>query len=282
MPERRALLVEDDATFRTLVRDALVQRGWRVDEAASALEADARLAARRYEVVVLDFGLPDRDGVACLERWRALGLETPVLGLTGAESDAVIEAMVLAGAHEVLDKRRFSLPKLLEAIDATGGPSGFPERDLPPLPRRAPAGPAPFPRRRHDGQRALIVDDTAVTRASVRRALEADGWRVEEAGDAAAALARDVGSFDLLVVDYLLPDVDGAALIEELREAGAHGAVLATTAHGSEEAALALVAAGADALLPKTGWDGERLRAAAEEACAARGPRWDDATRRIT
>lgn len=268
-PERRALLVDDDGAFRAVVHSALARRGWRVDEAGTAAEAEELLAQRLYEVVVLDFSLPDRDGVACLERWRAVGIETPVLALTGADSDTILEALVLAGAHDVITKNGLDATKLLDAIEATGGPPGYPEEDLPPLPMRAPAPAAPFPRRRHDGQRALVVDDTMVARAFTRRTLAMDGWIVTEAASAAEALATDLASFDLLVVDYLLPDLDGAALVAEARDAGARGAVLALTAHGSDEVALDLVAAGAGALLTKEGLDADRLRAAVEEALAA-------------
>ncbi|GEM_PF-6703883 len=268
LPERRALLVDDDGTFRAVVNSALTRRGWRVDEAATAADADELLAQRRYEVIVLDFSLPDRDGVACLERWRESRVGTPVLALTGAGTDAVYEALVLAGAHDVIAKEGLDATKLLAAIEATGGPPGYPEEELPPVPARAPAEPGPFERRRHDGQRALVVDDTDVARAFVRRTLQADGWTVVEAPSAEAALETDLASFDLLIVDYLLPDLDGAAFLDEATALGARGAVLALTAHGSDAVALELVAAGADALLSKEGLDAERLRASVEEAMA--------------
>jgi CheY-like chemotaxis protein len=269
LPERRVLIVDDDGTFRAVVHSALVRRGWRVDEAETAADAEALLAERRYEVIVLDFSLPDRDGVECLERWRATGLTTPVLCLTGAESDTILEALVLAGAHDVVGKQGLDTTKLLDAIEATGGPAGYPEEDLPPVPVRAPSAPGPFERKRHDGKRALVVDDALVARAFARRTLQSDGWSVTEAASATAALELDVASFDLLVVDYLLPDFDGATLIQEAREAGAQGAVLAITAHGSDKVALELVAAGASALLSKEGLDADRLRAAVEEALGA-------------
>lgn len=267
-PERRALVVDDDGTFRALVHAALARRGWRIDEAATAQDAEELLGQRTYEVVILDFALPDRDGVECLERWRLAGLETPVLVLTGADADTTLEALVLAGAHDVIAKQGLDTAKLLAAIEATGGPSGYPEGELPPVPVRAPAAPAPYAPKRHDGKRALVIDDTAVARMTVRRILQQDGWIVDEAESAATAMARDLRRYDLLVVDYLLPDLDGVTLILDARKLGAKARILATTAHGSDQVAVDLVAAGADALLPKAGLDAARVRAAVEEAMA--------------
>jgi CheY-like chemotaxis protein len=238
-----------------------------VDEAASAAEADALLARERYEVVLLDFVLPDRDGVDCLRAWRASGLATPILCLTGAESDTILEALVLAGAHDVLSKEGITEAKLAEAIEATGGPPGYPEEDLPRDPAAPPAAaPEPRPAIHGAGRLALVVDDTATIRLLVRRILERDGWRVEERASATDALDRAPPDVSLLVLDYLLPDIDGVALLEELRRQGVAAPAIALTGHGSEQVAVDFIATGANAFLAKRDLDGPRLRAAVAEA----------------
>jgi len=60
----RLLLVDDDAGFRELLRTTFEAVEVDVDEAASAGEAEARIAAVRPDVIVLDVGMPGMDGLA--------------------------------------------------------------------------------------------------------------------------------------------------------------------------------------------------------------------------
>src|SRR5216684_6277824 len=64
----------------------------------------------------------------------------------------------------------------------------------------------------------LVVEDNPITRKMMRFALESEGFRVSEAGEGRAALilARDHPP-DLVLQDYVLPDMDGLQLIEGLR-----------------------------------------------------------------
>lgn len=66
--------------------------------------------------------------------------------------------------------------------------------------------------------RIMVVDDEADFRVQVRRALERDGYVVDEAADGAEALERlRAGHFDLAIVDLLMPRVTGLRLLAELR-----------------------------------------------------------------
>src|ERR1044072_6705345 len=64
----------------------------------------------------------------------------------------------------------------------------------------------------------LIVEDNPITRKMLRLTLESEGCAVLEAGDAAGALAAVArGAPDLVLLDYVLPDGDGLALLAEMR-----------------------------------------------------------------
>jgi CheY-like chemotaxis protein len=89
MIERLVLVVEDDEYVRPVIVDALESAGYRVGEAASALEAANRIrAAGDYiEAVVIDIGLPDRRGDALAADLRAMHARLPIIIASGyAES----------------------------------------------------------------------------------------------------------------------------------------------------------------------------------------------------
>ncbi len=85
------LIVEDERAIAALVRDYLERSGFRSVIAATAASARERLESDRPELVVLDLGLPDSDGLDILRHMRQRG-ETPVIVLTarGDEVDRIV------------------------------------------------------------------------------------------------------------------------------------------------------------------------------------------------
>jgi DNA-binding response OmpR family regulator len=112
---RRILLVEDDATIRGGLRDALRSEGYEVLEAADGakgLEAGLR---DDPDLIILDLMLPGMDGYEVLERLRRDAVETPVLVLTarGLEEDRVKGFRLGADDYVV---KPFSLAELLARV----------------------------------------------------------------------------------------------------------------------------------------------------------------------
>ena len=110
------LVVEDEEPTRRSLSNYLVRRGYRVDEAASAGEALRAWDARRPDLVLLDLGLPDLDGVDLIRRIRRAAA-TPIIILSarGEERDKI--AGLEAGADDYLSKP-FSLGELEARIHA--------------------------------------------------------------------------------------------------------------------------------------------------------------------
>ncbi len=98
------LLVEDDALIASGIVAGLNARHLTVDHVASASAAEAMLRTGHFEVLVLDLGLPDEDGVSLLRRLRQQGMALPVLVLTAR--DAVTDRVIglQAGADDYLLK----------------------------------------------------------------------------------------------------------------------------------------------------------------------------------
>ena len=78
----RILVAEDDATLGAQVRDALRQDGRAVDVATDGEEAAFLATTEPYDLVVLDLGLPKKDGMTVLREMRTEGVTTPVMILT--------------------------------------------------------------------------------------------------------------------------------------------------------------------------------------------------------
>ncbi len=113
----RLLVVEDNAELRTLLARSLGVEGFAVDQASTAEEAVAAVGGTRYAAVVLDLGLPDRDGASVLREMRARRNTTPVLVLTarGGVRDRV--AGLQSGADDYLVKP-FALEELVARLRA--------------------------------------------------------------------------------------------------------------------------------------------------------------------
>jgi two-component system alkaline phosphatase synthesis response regulator PhoP len=107
----------------------------------------------------------------------------------------------------------------------------------------------------HDQRlRVLIVEDEQHLAEGLRFNLEAEGYHadVEDTGEAALDRLLDRRErFDLVVLDVMLPDKDGFAVVAELREAKQFVPVLMLTARGRPEDVLRGFSAGADDYLPK-------------------------------
>jgi two-component system response regulator MprA len=100
--------------------------------------------------------------------------------------------------------------------------------------------------------RILVVDDERAVRESLRRALTLEGYEIDLAADGAEALARvAAGSPDALVLDVLMPEVDGLAVCRRLREQGNHVPVLMLTARDAVGDRVAGLDSGADDYLVK-------------------------------
>ncbi len=100
--------------------------------------------------------------------------------------------------------------------------------------------------------RVLVVDDEPAVRAALERALRLEGYDVELAADGAEALHRlSLAAPDVVVLDVLMPVVDGLDVCRRLRETGDRTPVLMLTARDSVEDRVEGLDAGADDYLVK-------------------------------
>jgi len=102
-PVRAILLIEDDPALRRALRTSLRSREFEVLEAATGEDAIVVAADRRPDVVLLDLGLPDLDGIDVLKRLRTFS-DVPVIVLTARDDPSEKVRSLDAGADDYVTK----------------------------------------------------------------------------------------------------------------------------------------------------------------------------------
>jgi two-component system OmpR family response regulator len=113
----RVLVVDDEPYITDLVRAALRLEGFEVEVASTGGEALAAGRRGGVDLVLLDVMLPDLEGVEVCRRWRAEGVEAPVVFLTARDATEDRIAGLEAGGDDYLPKP-FSLDELVARVRA--------------------------------------------------------------------------------------------------------------------------------------------------------------------
>src|SRR4051812_35041034 len=116
----------------------------------------------------------------------------------------------------------------------------------------------------------LIIDDEAAIRESLETLLDLEGYDLESAENGGEGLARLAARpFDLVLLDFALPDMNGLEVLAEIRDRDPQLAVIMITAYGTVENAVRAVQAGATNFIQKP-WDNEKLLADVRAAVGRR------------
>jgi two-component system KDP operon response regulator KdpE len=110
----RILVVDDEPQIRRFLRTSLPPQGFEIVEAASAAEALAALTKEKPDAVILDLGLPDRDGLTVIEDVRR-GSLTPILVLSARDDVAGKVGALERGADDYITKP-FDMTELLARL----------------------------------------------------------------------------------------------------------------------------------------------------------------------
>jgi CheY-like chemotaxis protein len=182
------LVIDDEAAMRDLMQRFLSREGFRVVTAASG-EEGLRLARElRPEAITLDVLMPGVDGWAVLSALKADRdlADIPVVMLTILDDNNLGYAL---GASDYLTKP-IDRERLVAVLNHY-------RRDLP----------------------VLVVDDDPALRELIRRILEREGYRVAEAENGRAALARIRETPPgLILLDLMMPEMDGFEFLAEFRK----------------------------------------------------------------
>ncbi len=115
-PAAQILVVEDDPGIRDFVRAALEAEGYRVAEASSCDRGLIEAGTRKPDLILLDLGLPDRDGTLFIREFREWSAK-PVVVLSARTDEAQKVAALDAGADDYLTKP-FGVAEMLARVRA--------------------------------------------------------------------------------------------------------------------------------------------------------------------
>lgn len=112
----KILLVEDDTALRGALEELLAREGYEVIKASNVRTAQDAMNSD-IDLVILDVGLPDGDGVSLCRLWRSEGVETPILFLTAKDDELDVVRGLDAGGNDYVTKP-FRMQELLSRIRA--------------------------------------------------------------------------------------------------------------------------------------------------------------------
>ena len=111
----RLLLVEDEHDIQSFLKQALTEAGYEVDLAADGKSAEGLALAHSYDILIVDLGLPDQDGITLILRLRECGVRAPVLILSARRSVDDRVRGLEQGGDDYLTKP-FALAELLARL----------------------------------------------------------------------------------------------------------------------------------------------------------------------
>ncbi len=112
----KILLVEDDSALRSALEELLTREGYDVVRTSNVHSAKAAMRSE-IDLVMLDVGLPDGDGVSLCKQWRSEGVQTPILFLTAKDEELDVVRGLDAGGNDYVTKP-FRMQELLSRIRA--------------------------------------------------------------------------------------------------------------------------------------------------------------------
>jgi len=102
--QARILIVDDEKSIRSALREVLEFQDYSVDEAADGMECVVKVKQRKYDVIILDIKMPKMDGMEALDRVQMISPETAVIMISGHGTiDTAVDA-VKKGAFDFISK----------------------------------------------------------------------------------------------------------------------------------------------------------------------------------
>ena len=229
---RRVLIVDDSAPTREMLEAQLRSFGLTAHSVASGAAALFALELEPYDLVLMDWDMPDMDGVETARRIKAdMAPERmpAIVMVTAFGREHIKQAAEQAGVDGFLVKP-VNPRQLLHSLLAAMGLASAADNDVD-VPRAAPPSEAML---RIAGARILLVDDNAINLQVASEILLRAGVACDLANNGMDAVRMvDQREYDAVLMDIQMPDMDGYHATARIREQPQHARlpVIAMTAH---------------------------------------------------
>ncbi|NHZ35849.1 response regulator [Massilia rubra] len=226
---KKVLVVDDSAPTREMLELQLRSFGFDASAVGSGAAALFALQLDAYDLVLMDWNMPDMDGLETARRIKddpTLAAIPSIIMVTAFARDHIKAAAEEAGIGAFLVKP-VSASQLLDSVLATMGfDAAVPARDAAPFPSQA--------AERILGARVLVVDDNLVNQQVASEILRRAGVHVDLAGNGVDAVRLvDQAAYDAVLMDIQMPEMDGYQASARIRANPRHAdlPIIAMTAH---------------------------------------------------
>ena len=213
-PFKRILIVEDDQTTRTIIKDMFQSLNIETSEAKLASEAYEIMSAEKFDCIILDLGLPDYSGKELLKKLKDNGISIPkVIVYTGKEMlteevnelKAFTDTIILKGIksdERLMDEVTMFLHQVSKTIPENKPKASVGSQDVV-----------------FKGKKILVVDDDIRNVFALGQMLEEREIEVVDAenGQVAIDVLNENSDIDLVLMDVMMPVMDGYEAINIIR-----------------------------------------------------------------
>ena len=209
LPDLRVLLADDDPVLLETAKDTLGSLGAETDTAGSGREAADMAAEKDYQFVILDWKMPDQDGVETARQIREkVGGRVPILLVSAYDWSDLEDAARKAGVNGFISKPLFRstlYEKLSEMLGREEARAGQEDEDADLA-----------------GMRILVAEDNDINWEIISMLLQMQGIEAERAINGQKALQRMAGAregeFDLVFMDIQMPVMNGLEATKAIRK----------------------------------------------------------------
>ena len=241
----RILVVEDDAPVRNLITTTLKTHDYKSIIAENGEEAIRQASSCNPDVILLDLGLPDMDGVETTRQIRSIaGDDSAIIILTAYNWDDVLEEALHAGVDSFVAKPLFASTVIEEFQKALKQRTAMSEE-----------------RKRADltGRRVLLAEDVEINAEIMMELMKTREVTVDNAPNGKIAVemfeAHEPGYYDAVLMDMRMPEMDGLEATMAIRALNREDAkdvpIIALTANAFDEDVQKSLQAGLNAHLSK-------------------------------
>jgi diguanylate cyclase (GGDEF)-like protein len=245
--DKRILVIDDSEFARTMLCDALRQKNYQVDTSSSGREGLEKISHDHYDLAIVDYIMPEMNGIEVLQEIVDKDYKVPVIILTGKGSEEVaVQAMKLGALNYIVKNENYG-DIIFDAIEEDLNLYIISETNQR-LEKKKKVEPQAdgLELKPKSREKILVVDDSRFVREVLSDTLSSNNYEVDTAASGNEGLEKIVAEdYDLAIVDYVMPGMDGLEVLKEIVKGKYHVPVIILTGHGSEEIAVQAMKLGA-------------------------------------